>query len=377
MKDERKTKAELVMELAAWRERVEELEALATRGKRAEAEQQRHVKTLAGLSEMSKAMSAAGDVKKLFDSAAVILADSPHVVAGAIYLFDGEPKCLRLEKSFGPHPVFYDDNETLALDGADVKSIMWSDTGVFVDGMLGEETWRDLIEEEVRAEGHVVAAAMRSESETVGVFTMILEKADVYTVSFVEMIAAELACAVRHKRAEEELARYGRHLEEQVERRTEELTAANESLEGEGAERKQALAELAASEERFRTLAENFRDALVIFDKDEGRIVYVNAAVAEMFGVSLHDVRSMSLKDAFDNFIHEDDKGHLFEANAKAEVARSAGSVEVVDLEYRVRKPDGDVRWVRHRSYPAVADGVPASRICVILTDITESKRAE
>ncbi len=377
MKDERKTKAELATELAAWRERVEELEVLAMRGRWAEAEQQRHVRTLQGLSEMSKAMSVAADVKELFDSAAVILADNPHVIAGAVYLIGGEPECLRLEKSFGPHPAFYDDNETLALDDADVKSIMWSDTGVFVDGMLGEETWRNLIEEELRAEGHVVAAAMRSESETVGVFTMILEKADVYTVSFVEMIAAELACAVRHKRAEEELASYRRHLEEQVERRTGELTAANENLEGEVAERKQALAELAASEERFRTLAENFRDALVIFDKDEGRIVYVNAAVAEMFGVSLHDVRSMSLKDAFDNFIHEDDKNYLFEANAKAEVARSAGSVEVVDLEYRVRKPDGDVRWVRHRSYPAVVDGVPASRINVILTDITERKRAE
>jgi PAS domain S-box-containing protein/putative nucleotidyltransferase with HDIG domain len=377
MNDERKTKAELVTELTAWRKRVEELEALATRGRRAEAEQQRHVRTLAGLSEMSKAISAAGDVKELFDSAAVILADNPHVIAGAVYLIDGEPECLRLEKSFGLHPGFYDDNETLALDDADVKSIMWSDTGVFVDGMLGEETWRGLIEEELRTEGHIVAAAMRAESEKVGVFTMILEKADVYTVSFVEMIAAELGCAVRHKRAEEELARYRRHLEEQVERRTEELTAASESLEGEVAERKVTLAELAASEERFRTLAENFRDALVVFDKDEGRIVYVNAAVAEMFGVSLHDVRSMSLKDAFDNFIHEEDKDYLFEANAKAEVARSAGSVEVVDLEYRVRKPDGDVRWVRHRSYPAVTEGVPTSRICVILTDITESKRAE
>jgi len=72
MKEERKTKAELFTELAAWRERVEELEALAMRGRRAEAEQQRHVRTLQGLSEMSKAMSVAADVKELFDSAAVI-----------------------------------------------------------------------------------------------------------------------------------------------------------------------------------------------------------------------------------------------------------------------------------------------------------------
>lgn len=377
MKDGSKTKAELVTELAAWRKRAEELDARTKHGERAEAEQERHVRTLEGLSAMSKAMSAAADVKELFDSAAVILADNPHVIAGAVYLIDGEPERLRLAKSFGLHPAFYDDNEKLALDDADVKSVLWSDTGVVVDGLLGEETWREFVAEELKAEGHVVAAAMRAESETVGVFTMILEKVDVYTVSFVEMIAAELACAVRHKRAEEELAAYRRHLEEQVERRTEDLTAANVSLEGEVAERKRALAELAASEERFRKLAENFRDALVVYDKDEERIVYANAAVAEMFGISLHDVRSMGLEEAFDNFIHEDDKDYLFEANAKAEVARSAGSVETVDLDYRVRKPDGDVRWIHHRSYPAVAERMPASRIYVILTDITERKRSE
>jgi len=377
MKDERKTKAELIYELTASRKRVGELESLARHGEWAETELERHIKTLEGLAEISKAMNTAPDEKELFDSAAVLLADNPRVVAGAIYLLDEDAGCLRLEKSFGLYPAFYDDNETLALDDADVKSILWSDTGVVVDGLLGEETWREVVAEELKAEGHVVAAAMRAESETVGVFTMILEKADVYTVSFVEMIAAELACAVKHKRAEEELADYHRHLEEQVEGRTEELRAANERLEGEVTERKRALAESAESEERFRKLAENSRDALIIYDKDEERIVYVNAVVAEMFGVSLHDVRSTSIEEAFDNFIFEDDKDYLFEATAKAEVARSAGSIETVDLDYRVRKPDGDVRWFHHRSYPAVAEGVPTSRVYVILTDITERKRVE
>ncbi len=377
MTDERKTKAELIEELAAWRKRVGELEELAKNGKRAETEQQRHVRTLEGLNEMSKAMSAAADVKELFDSAAVILADNPHVIAGAFYLLDGEPERLRLAKSFGPRAALFDEKETLALDDADVKSILWSETGVIVDGLLGNETWREFVAEEFRAEGHVVAAAMGAESESLGVFTMILEKADVYTVSFVEMIAAELACAVMHKRAEEELADYRRHLEEQVEGRTKELRVANEALEGEAAERKRALAELEESEERFRKLAENSRDALIIYDKDENRIVYVNAAVAAIFGVSVHDVRNMSPDDAFNNFIFEDDKDYLFEATAKAEVARSAGSVETVDLDYRVRKPDGDVIWVNHRSYPKVVGRELTSRIYVILTDITERKKLE
>jgi PAS domain S-box-containing protein/putative nucleotidyltransferase with HDIG domain len=377
MKDERKTKAELLEELAAWRRRAEELEAQAHRGKWADGEQRRHAKTLEALKEMSKAMNAASDLEELLDSAAAYLADNPHVVAGGIYLLDEGGERLRLAKSFGPHAVLYEERETLALAESAVKSIMWSDTGVYVDGLLGDDKWRNLIAEELRAEGHVVAAATRSGSEAVGVLTMVLEKADVYTVSFVETVASELGSAVRRKRAEEDVNRYRRDLEELVEKRTDELRVANEHLEGEVAERKRALVDLEESEERFRKLAENSRDALIIYDKNEDRIVYVNAAVASMFGVSVHDVRSMSLETAFDDFVFEEDKEFLFEANAKAEVARSAGSVETVDIDYRVRKPDGDVIWVNHRSYPAVAEGAPTARIYVILTDITERKKLE
>jgi PAS domain S-box-containing protein/putative nucleotidyltransferase with HDIG domain len=322
-------------------------------------------------------LNAASDLKELLDSAAAHLADNPHVVAGGIYLLDESGERLNLEKSFGPHAGLYEERGILPLAEAAVKSIMWSDTGVYVDGLLGGDAWRNLIAEELRAESHIVAAAMRAGPEAVGVLTILLEKADVYTVSFVETVAAELGSAVKRKRIEEDLDRYRRDLEELVERRTDELRVANEHLEGEVAERKRALADLEESEERFRKLAENSSDALIIYDKDEDRIVYVNAAVASMVGVSVHDVRSMSLETAFDDFVFEEDKEYLFEANAKAEVARSAGSVETVNLDYRIRKPDGDVIWVNHRSYPAVVEGAPTSRIYVMLTDITERKKLE
>jgi transcriptional regulator with GAF, ATPase, and Fis domain len=196
MKDERKTKAELIEELAAWRKRAEELEAQAHRGKWADGEQKRHAKTLEALKEMSKALNAASDLKELLDSAAAHLADNPHVVAGGIYLLDESGERLNLEKSFGPHAGLYEERGILPLAEAAVKSIMWSDTGVYVDGLLGGDAWRNLIAEELRAESHIVAAAMRAGPEAVGVLTILLEKADVYTVSFVETVAAELGSAV-------------------------------------------------------------------------------------------------------------------------------------------------------------------------------------
>ena len=179
------------------------------------------------------------------------------------------------------------------------------------------------------------------------------------------------------KRTEIELARYRRHLEELVEERTAELKAANERLREEVDERRKTLAELTESEERFRLLAENFRDALLIYDETANRLVYANPTAAEMSGLSRQDILGLDIEDAIRSRAHEDDREALLAAKANAYVGRCAGSVEATDVEFRMVSDEGELRWMRLRTYPAVADGKPTSRIFVILTDITERKLAE
>jgi len=179
------------------------------------------------------------------------------------------------------------------------------------------------------------------------------------------------------KQAEIELAGYRRHLEELVEGRTAELQSANARLCEEIDERQRALAELAESEESFRLLAENFRDALLIYDEEGNRLVYANPMAAQLSGLSRQDILGLDVEDAIRSMAHEDDRESLLAAKANAYVARCAGSVEATEMEFRLAPPEGESRWMRLRTYPAVVEGKPTFRVFVILADVTERKRAE
>ncbi len=86
----------------------------------------------------------------------------------------------------------------------------------------------------------------------------------------------------KRKRAEEELRKYRDNLKELVEKRTSELTKANQQLQQEITERIRAEEALRESEERFRRLSEAAFEGIVISDR--GRIIDANERLAEMLG---------------------------------------------------------------------------------------------
>ena len=176
-----------------------------TEPKRSESELKRHVKILEGLNEITRAINQAALLTEMLDSASAFLADTPGVIAGAIYLVEEGNGRLRLAKSFGREPGFYRDRETLAVDEANVKLILESRVAVFLDDWLGEEATRGSGDGDAAEGGHVIAAAMRSENEVLGALTMVLEGADIHTMAFVEMMASELGAAISRKRGEEAL----------------------------------------------------------------------------------------------------------------------------------------------------------------------------
>ncbi|UCH77707.1 MAG: PAS domain S-box protein [Candidatus Coatesbacteria bacterium] len=142
-------------------------------------------------------------------------------------------------------------------------------------------------------------------------------------------------------------------------------------------ERKRAEEALHESEERFRRLAEDFREAIVIYDQAEDRVTYANPAAVEMFGVTRHDLCGTAFETTLDAFVHDDDLDRLREANAKAHLARSAGSVEALELDFRAARPDGEERWIHQRSYPLLIEGAPSSEVCIIYSDVTARLRTE
>ncbi|MCK6553185.1 ATP-binding protein [Candidatus Binatia bacterium] len=132
-------------------------------------------------------------------------------------------------------------------------------------------------------------------------------------------------------------------------------------------ERDRAMLALQESERRFRTLST--ASPIGIFQTDPaGNAMYTNQRWQEIAGLTLEE----SLGRGWQRAIHPDD---LPRVDADWAGARSKG--EAHSAEFRMRTPQGDVRWVHARVAPvAAADG---ATICHVgtLEDITDRKTAE
>lgn len=115
---------------------------------------------------------------------------------------------------------------------------------------------------------------------------------------------------------------------------------------------------------RFRQLAENTQDVFWVSTKE--KVLYVSPAFENVWGRPVADV--LADKDLFFESIYPDDKAAIekFIEDKKS----SPQSVE-----YRIVRPDGEIRWIRDRSCPILlgAEGTSAG----IAEDFTERKKAE
>jgi PAS domain S-box-containing protein len=125
---------------------------------------------------------------------------------------------------------------------------------------------------------------------------------------------------------------------------------------------------LLESEERFRQLAENVEEVLLLFDPQVNKVFYVSPAYEKVWGRSCESlyVHPRSFLEG----IHPDDRPIIA---ASLELSnRSRG-----EWEYRVIRPNGTLRWVWDRAFPirdSVGRGV---RIAELVQDITDRKQVE
>src|SRR5712692_2100234 len=131
-------------------------------------------------------------------------------------------------------------------------------------------------------------------------------------------------------------------------------------------ERKKAERELRASEERFRQLAENIREAFYLTDAKSYRLLYVSPAYEQVWGRTCQSL--YEAPDSFLDAIHPDDR----EAVRQAFVNRFPFAHE-----YRVVRPDGTVRWIWDRRFPIHDTKGQVYRFAGIAEAITERKQAE
>ncbi len=138
---------------------------------------------------------------------------------------------------------------------------------------------------------------------------------------------------------------------------------------GQFADRRRAEVELREAEERLRLAAEAGQVGLLDLDlrADESRC---SGVIAEIYGYP-HDGFNPSYEGLLER-IHPEDRRRV---RHKLDTAIAAGASH--ELEFRIVRPDGLVRWVRSKGRVyRDEEGTPA-RVVGVTLDVTEQKRAE
>jgi len=137
-------------------------------------------------------------------------------------------------------------------------------------------------------------------------------------------------------------------------------------------ERKRSQVALRESEERFRQLAENIEVVFFMFemesDNSPGRISYVSPVYEQVWGRPVESL--LGNKDAWLEAIHADDRPEVRSALPKL-------GQRDFDLEFRLQRPDGTIRWIHYRAFPIVNEAGQVHRIAALADDVTERKEAQ
>lgn len=131
--------------------------------------------------------------------------------------------------------------------------------------------------------------------------------------------------------------------------------------------RKLAEEALQESELKFRQLAENIHQVLWILNPQDQRILYISPAYDEIWQRSRDQLYQDP--DYFVDSIHIEDRNYV--------KSLLKNIIKGFDIEYRILRADGEIRWIQNRAFPLKNDQGEVYRITGIAEDITDRKQAE
>jgi len=134
-------------------------------------------------------------------------------------------------------------------------------------------------------------------------------------------------------------------------------------------QRKQMEDGLRESNAKFSLLANNITDAFWIRSPDLGEVDYISPAFERIWGRSVESLYAHP--EQWVDFIVPDDRERV--QNAFASLTKD---VPAVDIEYRIARPDGEIRWVHVRGFQVRGPANELVGHTGIVTDITDRLRA-
>lgn len=174
------------------------------------------------------------------------------------------------------------------------------------------------------------------------------------------------------KKVEEELEKHRHHLEELVEERTTELKKANEQLQQEIVERKQAEESLAAEKERLTVTLRSIGDGVITADT-EGRIVLMNKVAEQLTGYTQTEAVGKSLSEVF-HIIRERTRGPC--ENPVDKVLRQ-GAVVGLGNDTVLLSKNGTERVIADSGAPIRDRESKTIGVVLVFRDVTEKRKME
>lgn len=123
------------------------------------------------------------------------------------------------------------------------------------------------------------------------------------------------------------------------------------------------------SEERFREMAESVQEAFWLADVEQDRMLYVSPAYETITGRSAGSM--LNDPAAWRDALHLQDRERV---ERQVDLEFHKGDY---DLEYRIVRPDGQIRWIRSRAFPIRDASGGTYRIAGVMDDISARKRLQ
>lgn len=133
-------------------------------------------------------------------------------------------------------------------------------------------------------------------------------------------------------------------------------------------ERKRVDMALRESEARFRQIADNTKESFFLVELPSGQPLYVSPAWMEIWGRPL--VEGLDPYIWLEN-IHPDDRASVMAGRARVSAGQPTAET------FRVRRPDGTMRWVSGKAFPVRDSDGRIFRLVGVADDVTELRQTQ
>lgn len=136
-------------------------------------------------------------------------------------------------------------------------------------------------------------------------------------------------------------------------------------------DQRRAAEELADSEAKYRSLANNIPGIVYRISLTENRMDFFNPEVVQLTGYTVEELTITGICSLDTHIVPED------RSRVNSEIASAIARNRPFTVEYRFRRKNGEIRTFIERGRPAAAHHGPVSIIDGVIFDITDQKRTE